>query len=109
MGEYTTSGDKGGIALTFGQIHEFSPENEIIGAYLERVEVYFQANGVAAVGETIAEYEAELRRLATHCEFDAHPSQALRDRLVCRLRNEATQKHLLSKSDLTLEWFIEIT
>ena len=57
-----------------------------------------------AVGETIAEYEAELRRLATHCQFEAHPlSQALRDRLVCGLRNEATQEHLLSKSDLTLQ------
>ena len=35
------------MALTFGQIQEFSPENETIGAYLERVELYFQANGVA--------------------------------------------------------------
>ena len=53
-----------------------------------------------AVGETIAEYEAELRRLATHCQFEAHPlSQALWDRLVCGLRNEATQKHSLAKPD----------
>ena len=35
------------MALTFGQIQEFSPEDETIGAYLERVELYFQANGVA--------------------------------------------------------------
>ena len=61
-----------------------------------------------AAGETIAEYEAELRRLATHCQFEAHLSQALRDRLVCGLRNEATQKHLLSKSDLTLQQAVEI-
>ena len=159
------------MALTFGQIQEFSPENETIGAYLECVELYFQANGVAegrrvatflsiiggknytllrkilspekpieksledlfaalkrhfepkrvviqerfcfyhreqAVGGTIAEYEAELRRLAMHCQFEAHLSQALRDRLVCGLRNEATQKHLLSKSDLTLQQAVEI-
>ena len=124
------------MALTFGQIQEFSPENETIGAYLERVELYFQANGVVegcrvaallsiiggknytllhnilspekpsdksledlfaalkrhfepkrviaerfrfyrreqAVGETIAEYEVELWRLATHCQFEAHLS-----------------------------------
>ena len=35
------------MALTFGQIQEFSLENETIGAYLERMELYFQANGVA--------------------------------------------------------------
>ena len=156
------------MALPFGQIQEFSPENETIGACLEHVELYFQTNGVAegcrvaafliiiggknytllrnilspekpsdklledlfaalkrhfgvviaehfqfycrehAVGETIAEYEAELRRLATHCQFEAHLSPALWDRLVCGLRNEATQKHLLSKSDLTLQQAVEI-
>ena len=77
--------------LTFGQIQEFSPENETIGAYLERVELYFQAHGVA-----------------THCQFEAHLSPALWDRLVCSLRNEATQKHLLSKSELTLQQAVEI-
>ena len=61
-----------------------------------------------AVGETIAEYEAELWRLATHCQFEAHLSRALWDRLVCSLRNEATQKHLLSKLDLTLQQAVEI-
>ena len=161
------------MALTFGQIQEFSPENKTIGAYLEHVELYSQANGVAerrrvaaflsiiggknytllrnilspekpseksledlfaslkkhssfapkrvviaerfcfsrreqAVGETIAEYESELRRLTTHCQFEAHLSQALQDRLVCGLRNEATQKYLLSKSDLTLQQAVEI-
>ena len=45
-----------------------------------------------AVGETIAEYEAELRRFDTLCQFEAHLSQALWDRLVCGLRNKATQK-----------------
>ena len=159
------------MVLAFGQIQEFSLENETIGAYLECVELYFQANGVAerrrvavflsivggknytllcnilspekpsdkslenvfaalkrhfepkrvviaegfwfyhreqAVGETIAECEEELWRLATHCQFEAHLSQALQDRLVCGLRNEATQKHWLSKSDLTLQQAVEI-
>ena len=35
------------MALPFRQIQEFSPENETIEAYLERVEFYFQANGMA--------------------------------------------------------------
>ena len=32
-----------------------------------------------AVGESVAQYIAELRRLATHCKFDAHLDEALRD------------------------------
>jgi len=46
----------------------------------------------------VLEYVAELRRLATHCEFGA-----LRDRLVCGLRSSAAQKSLLSEETLTLE------
>ena len=36
-----------------------------------------------AVGESIAEYMAELRRLTTHCNYRDHLEEALRDRLVC--------------------------
>ena len=56
-----------------------------------------------AAGEMIAQYVAELRRLSTHCEFDAYLDQALRDRLVCGLSNESIQKRLLAESDLTLK------
>ena len=31
----------------YGRIECFQPENETIGAYLERVELYFQANDIA--------------------------------------------------------------
>ena len=37
--------------------------------------------------ESVLEYVAELRRLATHCEFGAFLQEALRDHLVCGLRN----------------------
>ena len=156
---------------TYGQIQEFCPENESIEAYLERVELYFEANDInedrrvavflsviggknytllrnllapqkpndktiaeladalkkhfgpkriiiaerfrfhrreQAVGETIADYEAELRRLAIHCEFQEYLDQALRDRLVCGLKSEATQKRLLSEPNLTLKRAIEV-
>ena len=46
-------------------------------------------------GESVAEYEAELRRLTTNCKFGNHLTQAIRDRLVCGLRIEGTQKRLL--------------
>ena len=56
----------------------------------------------------MAEYLAELRRLATHCEFKDYLSEALRDRLVCGLRNESIQKNLLARADLTLAKAIEV-
>lgn len=45
--------------------------------------------------ESIADYVAELRRLTAHCEFGTFLNDALRDRFVCGLRSEATQKRLL--------------
>ena len=47
-------------------------------------------------GESMADYEAALRRLATNCQFGEFLEQALRDRFVCGLRNEAVQRRLLS-------------
>ena len=32
---------------SFGKIQEFSPDKETISNYLERVEIFFQANGIA--------------------------------------------------------------
>ena len=61
-----------------------------------------------ALGETVAEYVAELRRLATHCKFEGYLEEALRDRLVCGLKNEGVQKRLLTYSDLTLVKAIEV-
>ena len=59
-------------------------------------------------GESIADFVAELRRLATNCKFGAHLEEALRDRFVCGLNNEATQKRLLIENDLTILKAIEI-
>ena len=52
-------------------------------------------------GETIADFVAELRHLATNCKFVAHLDNALRDHFICGL-NEAIQKRLLLKKDLTM-------
>ena len=54
-------------------------------------------------GETIATYMAELRKLADKCEFGAYLSAALRDRLVCGIRSEVTQRRLLAEEGLTLD------
>ena len=42
------------------------------------------------------------------CSFDGYLSEALRDRIVCGLRNEASQKHLLTNGDVDLANTIEI-
>ena len=61
-----------------------------------------------ASGESVADYLAELRRLATRCEFGGFLEQALRDRLVFGLRGEATQKRLLTEKDITLTRVVEV-
>ena len=58
---------------------------------------YFHIRGQGA-NKTIAEYIAELWRLATNCEFGEYLNDALRDRLVCGLRNMGIQKWLLSEA-----------
>ena len=53
-------------------------------------------------GEGVLEFIAQLRKLSTYCEFGASLSDTIRDRLVCGLRNEETQRELLSVRNLTL-------
>ena len=57
--------------------------------------------------ETVAQYVAELRRLSTYCNYGAF-NAALRDRFVCGLKSEATQKKMLTESDLTFTRAVEI-
>ena len=57
----------------------------------------------------MAEYVAELRRLATHCQFGEYLDEALRDRLVCGMRNTAIQKRLLSEPELLLKKAIKLS
>ena len=53
----------------------------------------------------MAEYVAELRRLATHCQFDNYLDEALRDRLVCGI----CQNRILSEAELSLKKAIELS
>eukprot|EP00731_Ephydatia_muelleri_P034546 Em0065g7a len=52
---------------------------------------------------------AQLRRLATHCQFGGFLEEALRDRLVCGLRNHSIQRRLLSESNLSLQKAVEVS
>ena len=55
------------------------------------------------LGESVAKYIAELRRLSVHCNFRGYLEEALRDGFVCGLRSETTQKRLLDIPDLQLQ------
>ena len=57
--------------------------------------------------ESVAEYVAELKWLSTHRQFKDYLDDALRDRLVCRLRKESTQKQLLLEDKLTFTKAVE--
>ncbi|CAL9701112.1 unnamed protein product [Knipowitschia caucasica] len=59
-------------------------------------------------GESIVSYVAELKRLTEHCEFAQGLDDALRDRLVCGILNEAIQKRLLTEDKLTYKRAVEI-
>ena len=94
--------DKDFAALTTELKNHFEPKKVII---VERFNFYRRNQ---QVGESIATYVAELRRLATDCAFNAHLTEALRDKFVCGLRSEATQRRLLAKKDLTFTKAVEI-
>ena len=53
-------------------------------------------------GEQVADYVAELRRLAVNCGFGNFIDEVLCDRLVCGIRDEAAQRRLLAEADLNL-------
>ena len=63
---------------------------------------------VQAADESIAEFDAALRKLAIHCEFGEMLEEILRDRFVCGLRHEATQRRLLSEAALSYQKALEI-
>jgi len=58
--------------------------------------------------ESVSEFVAALKNLTIHCNFGQYLQQALRDRLVCGLRCESTQKRLLEEDPLTFERAIQI-
>ena len=98
---------------TYATLTEFRRDTEEFSAYLERVELYFAANEIAEEKQVpiflnVVEYVAELRRLAARCAFGGYLKEALRDRIVCGLRSEPTQRKLLGEEALTLGRAVEV-
>ena len=61
-----------------------------------------------ACSESVAEYVAELRGLASSSVFGAFLDEALGDCFVCGLRNNATRRKLLTKLKLTFVRAVEL-
>ena len=60
-------------------------------------------------GESLSVYLAELRHLTEHCDYRDQLEDLLRNRLVCRIKHERMQQHLLSEGDsLTLQRALNI-
>lgn len=58
--------------------------------------------------ESISDFAAELRRLATRCKIkEQHLDEALRDRCICELHSETVQRKLLLEKDLTMATALE--
>lgn len=74
-----------------------SPEPLIIA---ERYHFY---NRAQREGETVGQYMAALRNLASKCDFKTFLEEALRDRFVFGLRDDSTKQKLMGTKNLVLE------
>ena len=59
-------------------------------------------------GESVADYTAELRKIAEHCSFSESLEDILRDHLVCGISDPQLQRRLLAEADLTCKIPFEI-
>ena len=71
----------------------------------ERFKFYRQTQWV---GESVAKYVVVLKELLTHCDFGTYLNDALRDHLICGLYKEATQKRLLTETEVAFKKVREI-
>ena len=60
------------------------------------------------LGETIADYVSELRKLSEFCEFGQSLDDMLCDRPVCGLAEQRVQQRLLAERDLTFDRAMKI-
>ena len=101
-------------ALLQGLVAPASPQKKNFDELIKALKTHYEPKPVIIakrfcfykrsqlLGETIAAFVGELRRLAINCDFGNFLDDALQDRLVCGLRSEQTQRKLPSEKDLSL-------
>ena len=94
--------EKSFVELTAELKKHFEPKKVIIA---ERFSFHRRNQ---APDENIADYVAELHKLTINCDFGDYLEEALRDRFVCGLHSEPTQKQLLTEAELTFKRAVEI-
>ena len=83
-------------AKTYAQLatilmNHFAPKKLVIA------ERYRFHNCIQREGESVATFAANLKHLASTCNFGTHLNEGLRDRFVCGLRSKEIQKKLLTE------------
>ena len=53
--------------------------------------------------ESVSDYIAAIKKLSTKCDFKIFLNEALRDKLVCGLKDRTMQERLMSMKDLTFK------
>ena len=71
----------------------------------ERFKFYNRSQGA---NESIADFVAGLKACAHTCQFGDSLKEMLRDRLICGIKNESTQRALITEADLTFERAVEV-
>jgi predicted aspartyl protease len=97
-----TPGSKTIVNISEALSNHFEPQRSVI---TERFHFHKRSQ---AVDESVAVFDAALRRLAANCQFGDTLQDTLRDRFVCGLRHENIQRRLLSEKTLTYDRAIEI-
>ena len=87
----TPPSEKTYAQLTTFLKNHFAPKKLVIA---ERCRFH---NCTQREGESVTAFAANLKHLASTCQFGTHLNEALRDRFVCGLRSKETQKKLLTE------------
>ena len=85
-----------------------NPSSKSVKVLLVIVEQFKFHQRIQGNTETVATFVAELKRLASTCDFKANLDESLKDRFVCGLHSTGVQKKLLGKKDLTFESAVDI-
>ena len=87
----TSPSEKTYAQLTTILKNHFAPKKLVIA------ERYRFHNCTQHEGKSVTAFAANLKHLASTCQFGTHLNEALRDRFVCGLRSKETQKKLLTE------------